>query len=109
MKCEKCNYEFIQDRERLIEPDVGWHPEAGEYLCSDCSEQFDRENTFDLDRGVTDLEFDQIDYNDAPDFVDAYISAAVWKDTGKKLSEAHLEQLNDNGQFVYDSLMDYLH
>ena len=50
---------------------------------------------------ITDIEVDDIHGWDAPDFCDAYISHAAWKDSGKELTEAELDKLNENGSFVY--------
>lgn len=54
------------------------------------------------------LRFDGIDYKDAPDFCDAYISEASFQD-GTPLTEAELDELNEDGQFVYEALQDYLY
>ena len=60
-----------------------------------------------VDKGS--FEVDGIDYNDHPDYVDAYISAAKFED-GEKLSDVELDQLNDkHTDVVYDAVMDYLH
>jgi hypothetical protein len=55
---------------------------------------------------ITDIEVDGIDMSDYPDFCDAFIATAFWKDTGVELSEAELDELNDNhGEFVYDHVI----
>ena len=55
------------------------------------------------------FEVDGIDYNDHPDYVDAYISAAKFED-GEKLSDIELDQLNDkHTDVVYDAVMNHLH
>ena len=60
-----------------------------------------------VDKGS--FEVDGIDYNDHPDYVDAYISAATFED-GEKLSDVELDELNDKyTDVVYDAVMDYLH
>jgi len=53
---------------------------------------------------VTDIEVDGIDWSDAPDFCDAYISHAVWEISGEALTEKELEKLNENGSFVYEQV-----
>lgn len=58
---------------------------------------------------ITNIEFDGIDYDDCPDFVDAFIVSASWKDTGKDLTEDELDKLNNDSNFVYEALMDYLY
>ena len=57
-------------------------------------------------RKVDNLEFDGIDTKDYPDFVDAYISGADYE--GKPMTDEQLETLNENGEFVYDELLNYL-
>ena len=57
---------------------------------------------------VGELEYE---YNNSqyPEFEDSSIIAACWKDTGKDLTEVELDILNDDSQFVYESLMDSLY
>lgn len=60
------------------------------------------------------MEFDKInnvvmggvDTNDYPDFVDAYIESADYK--GREATDEELDIMNDNYDFVYDCLTDYL-
>jgi hypothetical protein len=54
-------------------------------------------------RSITDIEVEDIDTRDAPDFCDAYIATAHWKDTGEELSVAELEELNADGGLVYEA------
>ena len=56
---------------------------------------------------IDDIEVDGIDYRDAPDFCDAYISYATYK--GKEMTESQLERLNDNSDFVYQCVQDQLY
>ena len=59
---------------------------------------------------ITDVEVEDIDNRDYPDFCDAFISSAVWKDTGKNLTDEELDELNDNHRdFVYEMVWEYLH
>ena len=55
-------------------------------------------------REVTDVEVEDIDPQDYPDFCDAYIASARWEDTGEDLTEAELNALNEDGDFVYESV-----
>ena len=55
---------------------------------------------------VEDIEFDDINGNDYPDFCDAFISYAVVN--GEEATEEQLDELNDDSDFVYECLMDYL-
>ena len=60
---------------------------------------------------VTDIEFEDVDPYDHPDYCDAYISGATYK--GRKMNDEELNMLNedygDYGDFVYEKLMEYLH
>jgi hypothetical protein len=61
---------------------------------------------------VTDLEFENVNGWDAPDFVDAYISYANVQDTNgtwRAATEEELDELNDDPDFVYESLIYQLH
>lgn len=58
---------------------------------------------------LTDLEFDDIDYNDYPDCVDAYVTYAWSTSLGRELTEEELDILNtEESEFVYESLMEYI-
>lgn len=58
---------------------------------------------------IDSVEFENIDWNDYPDFCDAYIVSATWKN-GTDLTEAELDLLNfDHRDFVYDMLMKHLY
>ena len=52
---------------------------------------------------ITNVEVEDIDTNDYPDFCDAYISYAEYK--GKEMTEDQLEELNNDGDFVYQSAL----
>jgi len=62
----------------------------------------------DLDIDIKSLEFDGIHNWDAPDYCDAFIVAASFTD-GTELTDDELDELNEDSQFVYESLQDYLH
>jgi hypothetical protein len=55
------------------------------------------------------LYVDGIVMSDAPDFVDAYISEAEWKDTGKELTELELDELNEDSEFVYEATINQIY
>lgn len=59
-------------------------------------------------RMLTDVELDGIDHNDAPDYVDAFVSSASWID-GTPLTDDEIDQLNEDSGLVYALLMDYLY
>jgi len=44
-------------------------------------------------RKVIEIEIDGVDFNDAPDFCDAYVYQAVFEDTGESLTEEQMDQL----------------
>lgn len=52
------------------------------------------------------IEFANIDYNDATDFCDAFIEYAEWSD-GKPLTEQELSRIPDDVRHAY--LMDYIY
>lgn len=54
---------------------------------------------------ITNVEFENIDYSDYPDFCDAYIVSA--KLNGVPMTEEQLESLNDS-DLRYELLMDYI-
>lgn len=61
---------------------------------------------------ITDIEFGGIDHSDYPDYCDAYISQAFlgYPSGGtRELTESELDLLNDNRDFVYEKLMEYLY
>lgn len=53
---------------------------------------------------VSDIEFDGINTDDYPDFVDAYILSATYR--GKPMTDDELEHLNDDRDFVYAKVME---
>ena len=55
---------------------------------------------------VEDIEMEDIDYNDCPDFCDAFIASATVN--GHEATEEELNEMNDDGTFVYQCLEDYL-
>ena len=74
---------------KLNEMDNAW-PEYGRRR----NTQSEPVNELDISN-VTDIEVDGANPRDYPDFSDAYISYAVWKDTGEELTDEELEQLTD--------------
>jgi len=52
---------------------------------------------------ISDIEIENIDYSDYPDFCDAYISDATYD--GEPISNELLEQLNYDTGFVYDQVI----
>jgi len=52
------------------------------------------------------IEIDSIHEWDYPDYCDAYISEAEYN--GKPMSDEMLDEVNDNDQFRYESIMEYI-
>ena len=59
---------------------------------------------------LRDIKVDNVDMRDYPDFCDAYISAAKIEENGvwRDLTEEELDELNDNGEFVYEKVVEYI-
>jgi len=56
---------------------------------------------------ITDIEIEDIDFNDAPDFVDAHITSALYD--GKSLTDKDLDELNEDSDFVYESVLNEIY
>ncbi len=62
----------------------------------------------DLDYSkIEDVEVDGIDGRDAPDFCDAFICSATYK--GREMTEAELERLNEDSDYVYQKVIDHIY
>jgi hypothetical protein len=74
-------------------------------------DDFKTDNTpsvFNLDYSLIDnIQFEGIDHNDAPDYCDAYIVSADYD--GVAMTEEQIELLNEDTDFVYEKLMDYIY
>ena len=57
-------------------------------------------------REVTDIEVDDVDPSDYPDFCDAYFSYAVFEDTKEVLTDEELEKLTDENPDVVNPLVE---
>lgn len=55
---------------------------------------------------IANIEFDGIDHSDYPDYCDAFITNADYD--GEPMTEEQLEEINQDGSFVYESLMNHL-
>ena len=53
------------------------------------------------------IQFDGIDYSDAPDFVDAFICSADYN--GKPMTSDQLDEINDDSDFVYERLQEHIY
>jgi len=56
-----------------------------------------------LFKKIDNIVFDNVDYNDYPNFCDAFIVSANW--AGLEMNEEELEKLNEDKEFVYEKLM----
>lgn len=56
---------------------------------------------------INNIEFDGIDYKDAPDFCDAFIISADYN--GKEMTNEQLSNINENSDFVHEQLYNYLY
>lgn len=55
---------------------------------------------------ISNVRVEGIDPKDYPDFCDAYISSADYD--GKPMTEEQLEEINEDGEFVYDHVINQL-
>ena len=55
---------------------------------------------------ISNIELGGIDTNDYPDFCDAHIVSA--EINGEELTDAEIEELNCNSEFVYDCVLNQL-
>jgi hypothetical protein len=55
---------------------------------------------------ISNLVFEDVDYNDRPDFVDAYIASADLD--GVPMTEMELDELNEDSDFVHTKLIESL-
>jgi hypothetical protein len=60
----------------------------------------------DFDK-ITNIKIENINKNDYPDFVDAFISYA--EINGESLTDEELDIVNENEDFVYKSVLNYLY
>ncbi len=51
---------------------------------------------------IADVEVEDIDMRDAPDFVDAFISSASYN--GREMTDAELDVLNEDQDYVYQAV-----
>jgi hypothetical protein len=79
-------------------------PELGAFSCDQDKIEYPRD--IDLSK-IDNIEFDQVDYSDYPDFCDAYILSADMN--GIAMTEEELDELNENRDFVHEKLFKYLY
>jgi hypothetical protein len=55
---------------------------------------------------IDNVEVSGIDFQDYPDFVDAYIISADYE--GREMTEQELDAINEDSEFVYDQVQKHL-
>jgi hypothetical protein len=73
---------------------------------SKCFIDYDDEINLDYS-GISHVYCEDIDHRDAPDYCDAYISEATY--FSRPMTELELEILNEDSDFVYDSVIEQIH
>ncbi len=61
---------------------------------------------------IHDIEVDGIDTRDYPDFCDAYIASATIENedgTFRDATDDEIEEMNEDGDFVYEQVENYLY
>ena len=56
---------------------------------------------------IDNIVVDGINFNDYPDFVDAFIVSADYD--GKEMTDEQLDELNENSEFVHDCVYNKLY
>jgi len=67
---------------------------------------FKNKKTMDYKK-IDNIEIDGIDTKDYPDFCDAYISSADYD--GKPMTDEQLDEINEDGDFQHECIMNDLH
>jgi len=56
---------------------------------------------------IDNITFEGIQFNDYPEFTDAFIDTANYE--GRKMTNAELDEINEDSEYVYQELMKYLY
>jgi len=56
---------------------------------------------------VSNVSLGGMDYRDAPDFCDAYIESADY--AGEQMTADQLDELNEDRDYVYECIIDFLY
>ncbi len=73
------------------------------------NEMIGQSQTFNINNVAVE-EVDGIEHRDAPDYSNAYISSAYWKDIKQDLTDHELDYLNDHfSDFVYAAVEDWIY
>ncbi len=63
------------------------------------------ETQFDYSK-ITNIEMDNVNWSDYPDFTDAYIESADYE--GVPMTENQLDDLNEDDQFRYECVLSHI-
>ena len=55
---------------------------------------------------IDNIEIEGIDTKDYPDFCDAFISSADYD--GEPMNDEQIDELNEDGDFLYESIQNYI-
>lgn len=55
---------------------------------------------------IEDIQLANVNTRDYPDFCDAFIESATYD--GREMTETELDELNKDGDFVYEQVLEYL-
>ena len=56
---------------------------------------------------IDNITFEGIQFNDYPEFTDAFIDSADYE--GRKMTDTELDEINEDSEYVYEQLMKYLY
>jgi len=56
---------------------------------------------------INNIQIEDINWNDAPEFCDAFIASADYK--GVPMTEKQLDEINENTDFVHDSVNNFIY
>ena len=60
-------------------------------------------------RELINIELEEINHWDAPDYCDAFIVSAAWADTGSQLTDEELDELNEDKDLVHNAVYQYIY
>ena len=56
---------------------------------------------------ISNIEVENINFKDAPDFCDAYIASADYN--GEPMNQAQIDELNEDSDFVYNCVINQIY
>src|SRR6185312_4736552 len=103
--CPRCNYYGCNSRSFLHHIKfILWLTKQN--IKKGIREHIKRLTELDYSR-IEDVQIDGIDTKDYPDFCDAFIASATYK--GRDMTEVELDRLNEDRDFVYEKVQEYLY